>query len=194
MSQVDIFRTARRARAIRSLFGLDGARGTRHAGRVTDVPATHPYLTDLDAEAQGWRHLVEIVRSLTLEQRLVPGYYVDPAWSVRDVVGHIGTWLAEAGVQFERLQAGTYEGHDVDIDGLNAMFLEAMRDQPWDVTWTQANAGRTRMRQAWTELREPSEEAAWWIRKSGVDHYEEHLDRLEVWVGELRSLAAEEAR
>ena len=83
----------------------------------------------------------------TLEQRLAPGYYVDPVWSVRDVVGHIGTWLAEAGVQFERLQAGTYEGHDVDIDGLNAMFLEAMRDQPWDVTWTQANAGRTRMRQ-----------------------------------------------
>ena len=130
----------------------------------------------------------ELVRSLTPEQRLVPGYYVDPAWSVRDVVGHVGTWLAEAGVQFERIRAGTYEGHDVDIDGLNATFLEAMRDQPWDVTWTQANAGRTRMRQAWTELREPSEEAAWWIRKSGVDHYHEHLDRLEEWVGELRGL------
>src|SRR6187399_3514448 len=78
---------------------LDVAARTRHAGRVTDLPATHPYLADLDAEAQGWRHLVEIVRSLTLEQRLAPGYYVDPAWSVRDVVGHIGAWLAEAGVQ-----------------------------------------------------------------------------------------------
>jgi hypothetical protein len=174
--------------------GLDVAARTRHPERVTDPPATHPYLADLDAEADGWRHLVEIVRALTLEQRLAPGYYVDPVWSVRDVVGHIGTWLAEAGVQFERLQAGTYEGHDVDIDGLNATFLEAMRDQPWDVTWTQANAGRTRMRQAWTELREPSEEAAWWIRKSGVDHYEEHLDRLEEWVGVLRSEAAEQAR
>jgi len=170
----------------RGYVALDVAARTGHPERVTDLPATHPYLADLDAEAQGWRHLVEIVRSLTLEQRLAPGYYVDPVWSVRDVVGHIGTWLAEAGVQFERLQAGTYEGHDVDIDGLNATFLEAMRDQPWDVTWTQANAGRTRMRQAWTELREPSEEAAWWIRKSGVDHYEEHLDRLEEWVGELR--------
>ena len=194
-------RMARPGRAIhpsrgcdRDALALDVAARTGHAGRVTDVPATHPYLADLDAEAQGWRHLVEIVRSLTLEQRLAPGYYVDPVWSVRDVVGHIGTWLAEAGAQFERLRAGTYEGHDVDIDGLNATFLEAMRDQPWDVTWTQANAGRTRMRQAWTELLEPSEEAAWWIRKSGVDHYGEHLDRLEVWVGELRSLAAEQAR
>ena len=54
-----------------------------------------------------------------------------------------------------------------------------MRGQPWEVAWTQANAGRTRMRQAWTALREPSEEAAWWIRKSAVDHYDEHLDRLE---------------
>ena len=80
----------------------------------------------------------------------MPGYYVDPSWSVRDVMGHVGTWLAEAGVQFERIRAGTYEGHDVDIDALNASFLEAMRGQPWEVAWTQANAGRTRMRQAWT--------------------------------------------
>ena len=64
--------------------GLDVAARTRHAERVTDLPATHPYLADLDAEAHGWRHLVELVRSLTPEQCLVPGYYVDPAWSVRD--------------------------------------------------------------------------------------------------------------
>ena len=60
-------------------MALDVPARTRHAEHVTDLPATHPYLADLDAEAQGWRHLVEIVRSLTLEQRLVPGYYVDPA-------------------------------------------------------------------------------------------------------------------
>ena len=152
---------------------------------MTDLPATHPYLADLDAEAKGWRHLVEIVRSLTLEQRLAPGYYVDPVWSVRDVVGHIGTWLAEAGAQFERLQAGTYEGHDVDIDGLNARFLAAMQGQLWDVAWVQANAGRSRMLQVLAELREPSDEAAWWIRKSGCDHYAEHLPRLREWVAEL---------
>jgi hypothetical protein len=105
---------------------------------------------------------------------------------VRDLVGHIGTWLAEAEVQFERIHAGTYEGHDVDIDALNAVFLEAMRDQPWDVVWVQANSGRTRMRMAWTELREPSEEAAWWIRKSAVEHYEEHLARLGAWVEDLK--------
>ena len=37
----------------------------------------------------------------------------------------------------------------------------------------------------WYHLREPSDEAAWWIRKSGSDHYIEHLDRLRAWVEEL---------
>ena len=148
-------------------------------------PAEHPYTAALDAERDGWYRVVDLVRTLTPEECLVPGYYRDPDWAVRDVVAHLGTWLAEAGIQFERMGAGTYEGHDVDIDGLNAAFLEAMVGQPWGVAWIQANAGRTKMIQAWYELREPNDEAEWWIRKSAVDHYDEHLDRLRDWVGEL---------
>ena len=144
-----------------------------------------PYIAELEAEERRWYALAGLVRSLTTDERLEPGYYRDPDWSVRDLVGHLGTWLAEAASQFERIAAGTYEGHDVDIDGLNAAFLEAMRGQPWDVVWTQANAGRTMMLQAWIALREPTDEAAWWIRKSAVDHYAEHSDRLHDWVHEL---------
>ena len=144
-----------------------------------------PYTAELEAEERGWYALAGLVRSLTTDERLVPGYYHDPDWSVRDVVGHLGTWLAEAASQFERIAAGTYEGHDVDIDDLNALFLEAMQGQPWDVVWTQANAGRTMMLQAWVALREPSDEAAWWIHKSAVDHYAEHTERLHAWVHEL---------
>jgi hypothetical protein len=155
---------------------------------MTGSSRDYPYAADLDAESKSWYALVDLVHGLTADERMVPGYYRDPDWSVRDLAGHIGTWLAEAAVQFERIFAGTYEGHDVDVDALNATFLDAMRDQPWDVTWIQANAGRTRMRQAWAELREPSEEAAWWIRKAGVDHYDEHLGRLGAWVDELIAL------
>ena len=81
--------------------------------------------------------------------------------------------------------SGTYEGHDIDIDALNAVFLAAMADQPWDVAWVQANAGRTMMVTTWHGLTDPSDEAAWWIRKSGGDHYAEHLGRLREWVAEL---------
>ncbi len=155
---------------------------------VEGADQDHPYPAEIEAEREAWYELAALVRSLTASECLVPGYYRDPDWSVRDLAGHVGTWLAEAEVQFERMTAGTYEGHDIDIDALNASFLEAMRDEPWDVVWIQANAGRTRMLQAWAALREPSDEATWWVRKSGPDHYAEHLPRLRAWVAELADL------
>jgi len=149
------------------------------------IPAAHPYRAALEAERQGWYELVRLVGLLNEDERLTPGYYRDPAWAVRDVVGHLGTWMAQAEVMLEQLAAGTYEGHDVDIDGLNAQFLEAMRGQPWNVAWVQATAGRSKMLEQWYDLAMPSEEAAWWIRKSGAEHYAEHLDRLQEWAQEL---------
>jgi hypothetical protein len=147
----------------------------------------HPYALEIDAERAGWYELVELVRRLTLDECLVPGYYRDPDWTVRDLVAHVGTWLAEAEVQLQQIRVGTYEGHEVDIDGLNAAMLEAMRDQPWSIVWVQANAARTRMLQEWNGLEARSDEAAWWIRKAGSEHYGDHLGRLREWVDELVS-------
>ena len=148
-------------------------------------PVGHPYAAEIDAERLGWYEIAALVRSLTRDECLEPGYYRDPDWSVRDVVGHVGTWLAEAQSQLQRISAGTYEGHDIDIDALNARFLEALADQPWEVAWLQATAGRSRMIEEWYRLREPNDEAAWWIRKAGGDHYDEHVPRLREWVAEL---------
>jgi hypothetical protein len=158
---------------------------TQADSAIAPPPPDHPYVAEIQAERQGWYQLAELVRSLTPDECLIPGYYRDPDWTVRDLVAHIGTWLAEAEVQFERISAGTYEGHEIDIDGLNATLLRAMSDQPWAVAWTQANAGRIRMVQEWYALEEPTDEALWWIRKSGSDHYAEHLDRLREWVVEM---------
>ena len=152
--------------------------------------APRPYSREIAAEGNGWYELVSLVGRLTPEERLMPGYYVDPSWTVRDVVAHLGTWLAEAQVQFEQIGSGTYEGHDVDIDKLNAAFLEAMSDQPWDVAWVQANAARTRMLEVWYGLPERDDEAGWWIRKSASEHFAEHLGRLREWVAELEAMRA----
>jgi hypothetical protein len=143
------------------------------------------YAAELEAERAGWYEIAGLVRQLTPDECLVPGYYEDPDWTVRDVVAHLGTWLAEAQAQLEQITAGTYEGHDIDIDAMNATFLAAMAGQPWDVAWVQANAGRSRMVDEWSRLRSPTDEAAWWIRKSGGDHYADHVDRLRPWVAEL---------
>jgi hypothetical protein len=147
--------------------------------------AEHPYAQDIDAERIRWYELVALVRELTPDECLEPGYYRDPDWTVRDVVAHLGTWLAEAEVQFERMIGGTYEGHGIDVDVLNATFLDAMEGHPWTVAWLQANAGRTRMLEAWYAMSERNDEAAWWVRKAGAEHYAEHLERLREWVAEL---------
>lgn len=160
--------------------------------RLPEPPSGHPYRADIEAERLGWYELVVLVRSLTADECLEPGYYSDPAWSVRDLVAHLGTWLAQAETQLERIRAGTYAGHDVDIDALNATMLEAMHDQPWEVAWVLANAGRTLMLQDWYALEERDDEAAWWVRKSGGAHYAEHVGRLREWVAELSERRAGE--
>ena len=171
----------------RDARGLDVGGAIRHDERMTTPTARSPYLADMEAERTGWYRFAGLVRRLEPEERLEPGYYRDPDWSVRDLTAHIGTWLAEAQVQFERMIGGTYEGHDVDIDGLNDALLEAMHEQPWDVVWVQANSARTRMLEDWSRLTVTNDEAVWWIRKSAAGHYAEHLVRLGAWVDELVS-------
>jgi hypothetical protein len=145
-----------------------------------------PYQADIDAEGQGWHEITGLIRRLTPDECLEPGYYRGPDWAIRDMVAHLGTWLAEADLQFQQMLAGTYGGHDdVDVDGLNAWLLDAMRDQPWDVVWVQANAARTLMRENWLRLPVETYEATWWVQKSGPPHYEEHVPRLREWVEEL---------
>jgi hypothetical protein len=164
---------------------VEHLRGETATAAVEAPPIGHPYAADIEAERAGWYEVIALVRRLTAEECLEPGYYRDPDWTVRDVVAHLGTWLAEAEIQFERMIGGTYGGHDIDIDALNASFLEAMAGQPWNVAWLQANAGRTRMLEAWFALAEQTDEGVWWVRKAGADHYAEHLPRLREWVTDL---------
>src|SRR4026207_2239889 len=145
------------------------------------IAPAHPYAAEVEAERRGWYEVLALVRSLTPRECIELGYYRDPDWTVRDVSAHLGTWLAEAQVQFERISAGTYEGHDVDIDGLNAALLEAMVGQPWEVAGLRAQAARRGMRDEWRALAVQNVEVAWWIRKAGNEHYHEHLGRLTEW-------------
>jgi len=165
---------------------MDNAGEPRMSNELAPMgPSDPPYAAEMDAEREGWYHIERLIRSLTPAECMVPGYFRDPDWSVRDLAAHLGTWLAEAAVQLERIRAGTYAGHDVDIEALNASFLAAMGDQPWDVAWILATSGRSRMLQTWSALTQPTAEAAWWIHKVGSEHYAEHQGRLEEWVAAL---------
>ena len=163
-------------------FG-DPAQGRPAVVTRTERPRTPTLELELERERRGWYELVGLIRGLTLEERLQPGYAHD--WTVRDVVAHLGTWLTLAEVQLERMHGGSYEGHDVDADELDASFQAAMGDQPWEVAWVVLNAGRTRMLDACSTLGDEGEEPAWWIRTSGGDQYDKHLARLRDWAAEL---------
>ena len=136
-------------------------------------------------EERGWREFVDLLEQVPPDRALEPGYFAE-GWTVKDVVGHIGTWLAEAGVAIERIRAGTYRVAEIDVDALNAQFLAAMRDVPFDLVRLQAWSARTMLRREYFSLPpDPPPDALWWVRKAGPGHYAEHLPRLRDWVAEL---------
>src|SRR5215218_430665 len=146
----------------------------------------HPYAAEIDLERTRWTEIVAICHALAADDRDRPGYFRDPDWSVKDLVAHLGTWMAEAEIQLLRIEAGTYEDEPLDVDALNAQFLDAMRDQDWATCWGQAVSARAQMLSVWGRLRERSDVGDRWVRKSGAEHYGEHLPRLRAWAAELR--------
>ena len=155
------------------------------SGPDTTVPAG-PDARLLAEEDRLWNELHALVDSLPVDRVERPGYF-EEGWSAKDLVAHIGSWLAEAGVAIERIRAGTYRRGEIDVDAMNATFLEAMADVPFGDVRAQGRAARNRMLAAWGALDGRSPDADWWIRKAGPDHYAEHLPRLRAWIDQQRS-------
>jgi len=135
-------------------------------------------------EARLWSELHGLIDRLPAHRASEPGYF-EEGWSAKDLVAHIGSWLAEAGVVLERIRFGTYRAQEIDIDAMNASFLASMRDVGLSDVRAQAIAARERMLRAWGALPEASAEAGRWIDKTGPAHYAEHLPRLRAWVEEV---------
>jgi hypothetical protein len=139
----------------------------------------------LAAEEAGWTETHQLIDSLAPAQAEAPGYFPE-GWSVKDLIGHLGSWLAEAGIALERIHAGTYRSGELDIDAKNDEFLDALRTLSLRETHAMAEAARARMLRTLGSLPSVSEDASWWIHKAGPAHYDDHLPRLREWVGELR--------
>ena len=138
----------------------------------------------MEQEERAWTELHGLVDALPADRVEEQGYFVE-GWSAKDLIAHIGSWLAEAGLVLEQIRAGTYRPEEIDVDEMNAKFYEAFHDIPFPVVKAQGIAARNVMLRAWAAQPEESAEADRWISKSGPEHYEEHLPRLREWVGEL---------
>ena len=145
--------------------------------------------TDQDLMAEEdrlWADLHECIDSLPEDEVATPGYFPE-GWSAKDLVAHLGSWLAAAGAALGRIRFGTYRPEEIDIDALNERFYTAMKDVPFRTVRAQAVAARTRMLTAWGALQGTDDpEAERGIRKAGPEHYAEHLPRLREWAEELR--------
>jgi hypothetical protein len=146
-----------------------------------------PYAAEIDLERVRWAEIERICRSLTDDERERHGYQVDPGWSVKDLVGHLGAWMAQAETHLLRIEAGNEDHGPEDIDALNAQFLAALHDQEWSTVWMQAISARAQMLRVWVRLPSRSADADAWVRKAGADHQIEHLPRLREWVDEMRA-------
>jgi hypothetical protein len=131
-----------------------------------------------------WAELHALVDSLPVDTVDEPGYF-EEGWSAKDLVGHIGSWLAEAGVVLERIRFGTYRREEIRIDEMNKRFFEALHDIAFPDIRAQAFTARNRMLRAWGSLEARSPDADFWIAKAGPEHYAEHLPRLRDWVTEI---------
>ena len=135
-------------------------------------------------EERLWTELHLLVDSLQGAEVAEPGYFAE-GWSAKDLIAHIGSWLAEAGVVLEQIRFGTFRPEEIDVDAMNERFYQAMHDVAFTDVRAQGIAARNRMLRAWRSLPESSPEADQWISKAGPEHYAEHLPRLQEWVREL---------
>src|SRR5262245_18301625 len=66
----------------------------RHTPRMTD-PSIRRAL--MEQEERDWKELHGLVDAMPADRVEEPGYFIE-GWSAKDLVAHIGSWLAEAGV------------------------------------------------------------------------------------------------
>jgi hypothetical protein len=146
----------------------------RSAELIAAWPLPPERLAEVELERAAWSEIIALTERLTSDERRAPGYFLDPPWSVKDLLGHLAAWHAEAREQLLDIGAKAYLPHDSDVDRRNTEILRRLRDQPWDSVREQATGARAWMLEAWYGLHDPDDDAAEWVRKAGAEHYAEH--------------------
>jgi Mycothiol maleylpyruvate isomerase N-terminal domain len=137
-------------------------------------------------EDRSWAELRSLIDQLTDEQLRLDGYY--PEWSVKDLMAHYASWMAEASRMLEQIRLGSYTEWDQDVDACNADWYASWRELDLGSVKAHLYASRYRMLEEWDRL--PPDlvdgKATEWFRDSGVDHNADHVPRLREWVAALR--------
>ncbi len=143
------------------------------------------------AEDAGWVELCEVMKGLSDEHLEVGGIHPQSeamdAWSAKDLLAHVGCWMAESGRILEQIRMGTYRAEPYDVEAMNVECYEANRDLSPGMVRAELASARNRMLLELDALKEVTADAEEWFLESGQEHYAEHVPRLKGWAEELRS-------
>ena len=98
-------------------------------------------------EQQLWNELHGLIDTLPRDKVEEPGYFAE-GWTAKDLVAHIGSWLAEAGAVLEQIRFGTYRPEEIDVDAMNKKFFDSLHDTAYPDVRAQAITARNRMLRA----------------------------------------------
>src|SRR5580765_6191875 len=93
-------------------------------------PHLHPdprMAAELELEAARWAEIMALVDLLTPQERVVPGYYREPDWTVKDLIVHLGFWHGEARSELLKIATRMYNPHDFEVERRNTEILAAHR-------------------------------------------------------------------
>jgi hypothetical protein len=135
----------------------------------------------LREEDDGWTSLHGVLGSIPKE-RLEEGGVTDDGWSPKDVMFHVGAWLAEAARQLERMRVGTYVVEGDSVEDRNRAWFELSRTLDVPTARAELESSRVIAREALAALPELSPEAREWFEESAGLHYAEHVPDLVRWL------------
>ena len=137
-------------------------------------------------EEAAWQDLHGLFHSVPDGRFEEPGVTPE-GWSPKDVMFHVGAWLAECGARLEQIRMGTFDENDEltdqATDQKNAEWFEISRTLDISSVRAELHAARARMMKEWSELPQITPEAWSWFEEAGPIHYRVHGQALSRWLG-----------
>lgn len=136
-------------------------------------------------EAVGWARLLEVFASIS-DPRFEEPTVTPEGWSPKDVMFHVGYWMADCAHVLERITDDTWDGGadetPATIEIANREGFERSREMPAAEVRAGFGDGRARMLAAFRALDEVTPGAWEWFEESGPLHYAKHVVDLAAWL------------
>jgi Mycothiol maleylpyruvate isomerase N-terminal domain len=139
----------------------------------------------LAEEEQAWQRFHALVESVPPERCEEPTVTPE-GWSLKDVMFHVGAWLADCARIMEQIRFSTFDraAEDaLDIEALNAQGFAVSRTMDLRDVRVMCESARTEARLGFGSLPELTADAWEWFEESGPLHYAKHVEDLEAWLG-----------